>query len=177
MERHEYWVQWPFILMILSLKPYVLCPFLFHFLVVAQIPIIVCSRYLHLLEAGLWDVKSSSTQIWNFFTLIYQELSLIWPWESDDFSSSRHTPESQTILSWFTPVHPAKQRFLISLMLTHHPGIITWLRQSLTPSESTYCKSHHSSLVPVFLLVNYLGALEPFSIHCLGFPSIITKYF
>lgn len=163
-----------FMLMVMSLKPYVLCPSFFYFLVVAQIPTIICSRYLHLHEDGLWNVKSF-TQIWNFFTLICQEFSLIWPWDSDYFSSSRHMSESQTTLSWFTPVHLAKQRFLISLTLMHQPGIITWLRQSLIPSESTSCKSHHSSLVPVFLLVNSLGALELFSIHCLGFPSIITE--
>ena len=33
-----------------------------------------------------------------------------------------------------------------------YPGIITWRRQSLIPSESIWWKSHPSSLVPVFPL-------------------------
>lgn len=145
-------------------------------LVRAQMSTITCSRYLHINEDSLWNVKPCSTQIWNYFSLVFQQLSLIWPWSGDCFSSSRNIPESQTTLSWFTLVYLAKQKFFISLTLTHHPGIITWVRQSLKPSESTWYKSHRSSLVPIFFLVNGLGTPEPFPTHCLGFPSIITKY-
>lgn len=147
----------------------------FYFLLMARISTIIRSRYLHINEDRLRNVKPCSTQIWSFFSLIFQQISLIWPWNSDCFSSSRNMPELQTTLSWFTPIYLAKQRFLISLTLMHHPGIIAWLRLSLIPSESTSCKSHLSSLVFVFFLVNYIGALEPFSTQCLGFPSIITK--
>ena len=56
------------------LKLYI--PFFLYFLVTTQISRILCSNYSHLSENGIWIVKPCSTQIWNFFTLIYQELSL-----------------------------------------------------------------------------------------------------